>query len=148
MADNNQEIKIQLSLSKLQVLLVDDSLFDRELAVASLKKIGITKVQVAENGTIAINKIQNALEMRTPYDLIFLDSRMPAQDGVSVLSWMRKDHRLHHQPVIITTGTLQIEDVREFIDLGAKGFVVKPVTLDVLRSKILEALHLGQTRAG
>jgi two-component system chemotaxis response regulator CheY len=146
MAERNQNYKILGLLAQLSVLVVEDSVFDRELAVATIKKIGIRKVHVAENGSSAVAKIQNALAVRRPFDIIFLDARMPVQDGVSLLKWIRNEPKLRDQIVIMTSASSAIAEVAELIDLGISSYVVKPLTVDVLQTKIYEALSLQKDR--
>lgn len=147
MSDKNKEYQIRKKLAELNVLVVDDSRFDRDLVIATLKKIGIDQIQVAENGKIAASKVSNLQAMKQGFDIIFLDSKMPAQDGLGFLKWMRGDFKLRNQIVIVTTGTSDFSDASGFIDLGVKAFVVKPVTLKVLEGKIFEILGLGQKHA-
>jgi len=148
MGDNKQDLAIKRRLADMQVLVVDDSAFDRELIVKTLNKIGIFGIQIAENGSIARNKIETALALQKVFDLIFLDSQMPSQDGAGLLKWIRGEFKLRYQPVIMTTGTSNMQDVHEFIKFGVREFVIKPVTLEILQSKIFEALNIGKKNAG
>ena len=83
------------------------------------------------------------MAVKKPFDLVLLDSKMPTQSGLSLLKWLRKEPKMKHQPVIITTGTSDAINVQDFIELGVDGFIVKPITLDVLETKIFQALAIG-----
>lgn len=148
MSDKNQDLAIKRRLADMHVLVVDDSAFDRELITKTLNKIGIYSVHIAENGIIARSKLETNLVLKKSFDLIFLDSQMPAQDGASLLKWMRGEFKLRNQPVIMTTGTSNMQDVNEFIKYGVREFVIKPVTLEILQTKIFEALNLGEKNVG
>ncbi len=142
MVDNGKKMDAQKLLTRLSVLVVEDSDFDRELAITTLQKIGIQKIQVAENGSLAIGKITNALAIKKPFDVIFLDAKMPSEDGLKVLNWIRKEPKLKNQIVVMVTATTNSSDVAAFIDLGISGYVVKPLTLEVLQSKVNDILSL------
>lgn len=123
-------------LEYLSVLVVDDSQFDRDLLIAILRKIGIHGIQVAENGSIAGNKIENAIAIRKKFDIIFLDSRMPSQDGPSLLRQIRSEPKLNGQIVVITTGSSNKKEVQEYLNMGIQDFIIKPVSLEVLKDKM------------
>jgi DNA-binding response OmpR family regulator len=136
MADQKPDSKGNDELSRLRVLLVEDSQFDREIAVAALKKIGIGYLQLAESGTEAMNKIQTAIDVGKVFDLVLLDAKLPAQDGDVVLRWMRKQYKTKSTPVIMVTATSTANEVAAFAELGISGYVVKPLKLEILRTKI------------
>lgn len=128
------------NISQLKVLVVEDMAFDRELAVAILKKIGVHQVQTAENGSIAIGKIENAIAVRDPFDIVISDWKMPVQDGHGLSKWIKSIQEFKPQglAVIITTSKLEESDVKEFIFEGVDAFVVKPLSKETLEKKILE----------
>ncbi|MEK6773541.1 MAG: response regulator [Bdellovibrionota bacterium] len=142
MAETNQNMDIPEMITGLCVLVVEDSEFDRALTIATLKKIGIGKIQVAENGRLAIAKIKNAIAVKKPFDIILLDAKMPTEDGMKVLGWIRGEPELKKQVVIMITATVSSEEVVKFIELGINGYVVKPLILGVLQSKIFEILNI------
>lgn len=126
-----------VNFAKLHVMVVEDTEFDRQIIVATLKKLGVRHIQIAENGSIAASKIENVLALRKSFDIVFSDWKMPAQDGRSLLKWIRSKSKLKNVKVIITTGASQKEDVEDFLADGADSFIVKPVTIDVLTQKIV-----------
>jgi CheY-like chemotaxis protein len=141
------DAEIQLRFKELHILVVDDSSFDRELAVATLRKLGIHNVQIAENGSVGIGKIRNAKAVHKPFDVILLDSKMPTLDGLSLVKWLRSESKLRNQAIIVTTGTVEAAEVKQFIEVGANLFIVKPVSLPMLKTKILEAIGLEKKNA-
>lgn len=132
----------------MRVLIVDDSQFDRELLEATLRKLSFEHIQIAENGAVATHKIQNSIDMRSPFNLVFMDAQMPGRDGQGLLKWIRSTRECRNQIVIVTSGTSDMDGATRLIELGINGFVVKPVRLEVLREKILKALGLEVPRAG
>gem|GEM_PF-1818626 len=140
MAEEKPDPKQLVELSRVRILLVEDSQIDRDVALASLRKLGATSVQVAETGSLALGKIQNALEIRKPFDLILLDAKMPGQDGIAVLKSLRSQLKTKSTPVIMITASAHSDEVSEFIGMGISGYIVKPFQLEVLKTKLLEAI--------
>jgi CheY-like chemotaxis protein len=147
MGSNMSEKDVRKFLSKLNVLVADDSEFDRELIVAHLRAIGIRKIQMAENGSIAAGKIENAVAIRMPFHIIFTDWKMPAQDGYSLLRWIRRDPHMQKLAIIMTTGASNEDDVEEFFEHGANDVIVKPVNAETLKKKILNLYGISKLEA-
>jgi CheY-like chemotaxis protein len=59
--------------------------------------------------------------------LVLLDLHLPRQSGMEVLAWMRADATLASVPVVILTGSREAEDLARAYDLGANGYLTKPV---------------------
>ena len=60
------------------VLLVEDNELNREIATAILREYGF-EVDTAENGAIAVEKVQSAAP--DTYDIVLMDVLMPVMDG-------------------------------------------------------------------
>ena len=73
-------------------------------------------------------------------DLVILDIEMPGANGIEVFDRMRKIKELEHVPVIFITGKEDKNTVLRCIGRGADGYMVKPVTKDVLKSKMEEVI--------
>jgi CheY-like chemotaxis protein len=74
-----------------------------------------------------------------PPDLLLLDLTMPVMDGYTLLSVMRDEGI--DVPVVVVSGDVQQQAHTRVMDLGAVGFIAKPVTLDALRP-ILQGLGM------
>lgn len=83
-------------------------------------------------------KQQFSSEMPSPADLnprpdlILLDLNMPNMTGAEVLKQIKADPLLKQIPIVILTTSKAQEDVFESYDLGASGFITKPVTYQAL----------------
>ena len=70
---------------------------------------------------------------RRPYDIVFMDWRMPGMDGLQASRHIKSDEQLHKQPAIVMVTAFGREEVREEAErLGIDEFLVKPVTKSML----------------
>jgi CheY-like chemotaxis protein len=67
--------------------------------------------------------------------LIFLDLKMPGEDGLEVLNWIRTASPQRNLPVIILTSSGQAHDIEKAYSAGANAYVTKP-------SGVLELIEL------
>lgn len=75
---------------------------------------------------------------RRPFDLVLSDLRLPDEDGLYLLEWMRG--KGIGTPLIIMTGYAEVQNAVEAMKRGASDYVAKPVQQDILLRKIREAL--------
>ncbi len=89
----------------------------------------------AADGVEALQTMQAA---SVPYDLVFLDVRMPELDGFDVLDRLRPDHR----PAVVFTTAYDEYALRAF-DAAAVDYLLKPVDAERLGAAVAraEALH-------
>ncbi len=113
-----------------QIMLIEDNPDDRDLTIRALKKQNvINPVIVASNGAEALTMLlgDDRRDQGNPA-LILLDLKLPKVDGLEVLRRIRADERTRVIPVLVLTSSSQEEDLRAAYDLGANGYVRKPVT--------------------
>jgi len=68
------------------------------------------------------------------FELIILDLQLPGKDGISVLQDMRRESI--NTPVLIMTARDTVDERVLGLDSGADDYVVKPVELKELRSRV------------
>jgi two-component system chemotaxis response regulator CheY len=103
------------------ILIVDDS----ATIVMSLKnnlEIAGYNVESADNGKVALDKIQSGL---TP-NLIITDINMPVMTGLEFIKHARKPSNCRFTPILILTTESSAERKTEAKSLGATGWLVKP----------------------
>ena len=106
-----------MSEKMFRILVVDDDedigfLFERLLG-------GPQQVRRATDGYEAINRAE-----QEPFDLVFVDVRLPGIDGVQTLRRLRE---LAPDAVFIMMSGHEVsQEVREAFDLGAQDFIAKP----------------------
>ena len=102
-----------------KVLIVDDTAFIRVQLKQLLESNGFEVVGEAENGKIALEKIQEL----NP-DIVTLDITMPEMDGIQCMIEINKMDNL--PDVIMISAMGQEALIKKAIIHGAKGFLIKP----------------------
>jgi two-component system response regulator PilR (NtrC family) len=116
-----------------EILLADDEVTFRETFAKVLQEEGML-VTVVGNGTDAINAV-----MKQPFAVAILDIRMPGADGIKVL---REIMRIRSETrVIMITAFGTVEMAVEAIKLGACDYVMKPVVMDDILTKIRQNMQ-------
>jgi len=101
-----------------KILIVDDSMYNRSLLSALLRKKGFA-VETAEDGVEGVEKFRTSMP-----DAVFLDYIMPRMNGVQALEQMKTlspDVRS-----FMLTSISSEEDVRRAKAAGADGYILKP----------------------
>jgi signal transduction histidine kinase/DNA-binding response OmpR family regulator/HPt (histidine-containing phosphotransfer) domain-containing protein/CHASE3 domain sensor protein len=118
-------------LSKLRVLVVDDNPAAREILQEPLSTVA-NRVDAVGSGREAISAIQQH-DASDPYDIVFMDWRMPGMDGLQASRHIMSDETLNHAPHIVLVTAFGREEVREEAErLQLDGFLVKPVTKSMI----------------
>jgi len=117
------------------ILVVDDSADNRFLVQTTLE-CGGYGVALAENGKIALEKVDQLLP-----DLILLDVMMPEIDGYEVTRRIRQNVDLPYIPILLITAD-ERSSVVKGLDIGADDFIRKPVDVDELLARVRSLLRL------
>src|SRR5438094_745297 len=89
-------------------------------------------VLAAGSGKEALRQI-----LKTDFALILLDIRMPEMDGFEAATLIRKLKRSRHTPIIFLTAALEdAQSVFRGYEIGAVDYILKPVNIDILKSKV------------
>jgi len=103
------------------ILLIDDDQLIREVASASLERIGGFRVLTATNGPEGLEVAERELP-----DAVVLDVMMPEMDGPSTLAALRSKPTLAGIPVVFLTAKAGTSEHDRLMGLGATGVLVKP----------------------
>jgi two-component system chemotaxis response regulator CheY len=114
------------------ILVIDDDHNIREQLRLHLSNAGY-EVLIADDAIAA-----GYMVLRSPPDLIITDVNMPHMDGFEFVAALKADKSLPNIPVIFLTSDEQGD--KRGKDLGAIGYVTKPVRADKLLA--LVARHL------
>jgi len=125
------------------ILLVEDDRNDAFFLQYAFENAGITNpLQVAEDGQEAIDylagegKYSDREQFPFPC-LVLLDLKLPIKMGLDVLAWIHEQPYLQRLLVIILTASKDGQDIDEAYRLGARSFLVKPLSLE-------ERLHMAR----
>lgn len=122
-------------MSSRYILLADDSKNDVELILLGFAEQNLAnKVITVSDGIEAMEYLQRVGKYAGRADdapvLVLLDLKMPRKDGIQVLKEMKADAALRTIPVVVLTASREENDLIGSYDLGASGFVVKPVIFE------------------
>jgi CheY-like chemotaxis protein len=123
-----------------RILVVDDDESIRELLRMHLTSAGY-EVEVAADAIVAGYKV-----LKAPPDLIITDVNMPHMDGFEFVAALKADTALPRIPVIFLT-SMEDGDSRGR-ELGAVGYVTKPVRSDRLLSLVAQHVPSGAIPIG
>ncbi len=119
-------------LGQLRVLIVDDNETAREILQEPLCAL-TRRVDAVASGREALAAIKAQEEASAPYDIVFMDWRMPGMDGLQTSRHIKGDETLSRQPAIVLVTAFGREEVREEAErLQLDGFLVKPVTKSMI----------------
>lgn len=125
-------------LKDISILLVEDNEINQFLATELLTKhIQNVHIDVAENGKVAIEKIQSMT-----YDIVLMDVKMPIMDGIEATMLIRKMKAPYFKnvPILGLTASAIPEQIKECIESGMNDCATKPIIKDELLSLISKML--------
>ena len=127
------------SLEGMRILLVEDNEMNREIACEILEEKDVI-VDTAEDGDIAVEKMQNASEGQ--YDLVLMDIQMPRMNGYDATRAIRKLSNPYaaNIPIIAMTANAFDEDKRNALDAGMNGHLAKPIDVQKLFDTLSEVM--------
>ena len=121
-------------------LVVDDSPIIRTLLGRLLSEYG--DCDQAKDGQEAILSFNRVASEQRPYDLICLDINLPQMDGMAVLKSIRANELEHKSAPRVKVLIISAENdsgvVRNAVQLGADGYLVKPITKEALADRITD----------
>lgn len=116
---------------KTRFLVVDDFSTMRRIVRNLLKELGFANVDEAEDGQIALQKLQAG-----GFDFVVTDWNMPNMDGLTLLQTIRATPNLKSLPVLMITAEAKKENIIAAAQAGANGYIVKPFTAVTLSEKL------------
>lgn len=123
----------------IKILTIDDEESVRRSLTFFLEDAGY-EVYQASNGHEGLD-----LATRTDYDLVLLDLRMPDLDGLQTLGILQRERP--DTPVVVISGTGDIQSVVEALRRGACDYLTKPLTdMTVLKHAVNRALERSRLR--
>lgn len=136
----NPPLSEQLSLSKHNILIVDDHPDNLQVLSTLLSQEGY-RVRKATSGTFALKAIQSELP-----DLVLLDIQMPQMDGYEVCSRLKISPESRDIPIIFLSAMDDVNDKLRAFTVGGVDYITKPFQgLEVL-ARVRSHLTIQQQR--
>ncbi|TVQ43266.1 MAG: response regulator [Gloeocapsa sp. DLM2.Bin57] len=118
-----------------KVLVVDDSLTQRQMISDLLKDYGMT-VAIARDGQEALERVS-----KYSFDLVVLDIVMPKMNGYEVCRRIKSDPRTKNVPVVMCSSKGEEFDRFWGMKQGADAYIAKPFNPPELISTIKQLLR-------
>ncbi|MDD3353442.1 response regulator [Zoogloea sp.] len=126
--------RLQACGSHLRLLLVDDDIINREVALELLQAAGL-QADTAVDGQEALDRITEG-----GYDLVLMDMQMPRLDGIGATRRIRALPDRKALRIIAMTANAFAEDRARCLAAGMDDFLTKPVEPDALYAMLLKWL--------
>ena len=120
----------------LKILIVDDN--------EQITKMLTTFLELKEQSCTVANDGKEGLKIikENNHDVILLDLAMPDFDGYSVIKDLEDNNLLKDNKIIVfTASTITQEELDKLVDRGVKSYILKPIDIDTLLSKIIETAN-------
>lgn len=127
-------IPVDVDLSHISVLLIDDNIINQKIAVYELKKWK-ANVDVANNAAEAFEKLKGK-----NYAIVLMDISMPVMDGLEATRYIRSDFSapVNSIPIIAMTASALIGEKEKCFAAGMNDYISKPFDPVLLYSKIVK----------
>lgn len=131
------EAKEPENIPELSILLVEDNTLNQILAKKVLTDWN-WKVDIADNGMIAVDKILN-----NEYDVVLMDIQMPEMDGYEATRRIRKtfEEPKSNIPIIAMTAHALAGEAEKCLNVGMNDYISKPFDKKILYSKIISVIN-------
>ena len=123
------------------ILVVDDSAAMRQTVKSVLIARGYDKIEMASNGTEALQKCAEA-----SFKIVFLDWNMPGVDGMSFLQSFRSNTANQKSAVVMLTALSDKKSVIAAMEAGATYYMTKPVSTENIQKKLEQAIEWVKTQ--
>ena len=134
-----------MKIAEINVLVVEDDGFQRQLIVNMLHTLGASHIEVAGNGQQALTLLRDA--SRQPVDLVLCDLNMPEMDGLEFLRHLSGEMNL---PAVVIASALEeklltsASKMARMYGIRLLGSLAKPITLEQLRQLLQQSVVQGQ----
>ena len=122
----------------MRLLVVDDSSTMRRIIRNNLKSLGFEDIIEAENGEIAMTRLQSE-----KVDIVITDWNMPVMSGLELVTAMRGNSTLKQTPVLMVTTVAEKDEIVKAMQAGVTNYVVKPFDAATLKGKLDRIIGTG-----
>ncbi len=132
-----------------RVLVVDDNRLSRRVLGAMLENISF-QVEQLDSGANTIAAVEQAELSGRPFELVFLDWRMPDMDGITTACRLRELQLVHRPHLLMVTGYGSEDVLNAAEQAGIAEVLIKPVSVSMLFDSVVRVLGdaVTQTEQG
>lgn len=120
------------SPTKPRILIADDDHNSASFLVWAVRHLGYVAEWVTD-GQVAYQRAKESKPLA-----ILLDIMMPGFDGVVSLRLLQMNEITRNIPIIVISGASGLRDAEKVVEEGAKTFIQKPLTIDILKRALDE----------
>jgi two-component system sensor histidine kinase/response regulator len=125
------------ALNNARALVVDDNETARHILASHLRALHL-EVSEADSGQAALDAVC-AADATAPFDVVFLDWKMPGLDGIETALQLQADSSLSKVPRLVMATAFGQEEARANAETaGIEAFLVKPVSPSTLMDTLVE----------
>ncbi len=130
-AQTKPEEDAHLDLHGSRILLVEDNLWNQEVAQELLASFNLT-VEIVNNGKEAVTAVETADAGR--YAMVFMDVQMPVMNGYDAAKAIRAlaDQEKARIPIVAMTADAFEEDRQKALQSGMNDHISKPLDMEAL----------------
>ncbi len=128
--------KQKVEMKSLEILIIDDN--------EQITKMLTTFLELKEHKCTVANDGKEGLSIikENRHDVVLLDLAMPEFDGYSVIKDLEENNLIKDQKIIVfTASTITQEELDGLVNRGVKSYMLKPIDIDVLLSRIIETAN-------
>jgi len=123
-------------VKSLEILIIDDN--------EQITKMLSTFLELKEHKCTVANDGKEGLAIvkENRHDVVLLDLAMPEFDGFAVIKDLEENNMLKdHKVIVFTASTITEEELDGLVDRGVSSYILKPIDIDLLLSKIIETAN-------
>ncbi len=132
----SKNIKQKEAAKSLKILIIDDN--------EQITKMLSTFLELKEQECTVANDGKEGLDIikENRHDVVLLDLAMPEFDGYAVIKDLEDNNMLkNHKIIVFTASTITQEELDGLVERGVKSYILKPIDIDILLSKIIETAN-------
>jgi len=133
MSNSNKQ---KADVKSLKILIVDDN--------EQITKMLSTFLELKDQECTVANDGKEGLDIikENKHDVVLLDLAMPEFDGYAVIKDLEENNMLKDRKIIVfTASTITQDELDGLVDRGVHSYILKPIDIDILLSKIIKAAN-------